>query len=82
MVICSEVEGNPVAGVTEAPGSIHEAVKEAFRLADSVWIEHHPAPTTDGVTHTVELVVFPTAGEPSYKPLDRASVEFLVGRTL
>ncbi len=71
VVVCSEAEGNEGAGVTAA-----------FGLADPVWIEHHPPSTTDGSTETVELVVFLGFGGTSYKPLDRASVERLVGRKL
>ncbi len=80
VVICSEVEGNPGAGVTEAAEEIRGAVAEAFRLGDTVWIEHHPATTTDGHPETFELVVRSAFGGSSWKPLDRASVERLVGR--
>ena len=60
-----------------------------------VWIEHWPKDTTEGGAETFELVVFsnykveerapylgetrPWIGEPTWKPLDRASVEVLVG---
>ena len=60
-----------------------------------VWIEHWPEESTDGGEETFELVVFssyevtertPYLGEtrawieePTWKPLDRASVEVLVG---
>ena len=80
VVICSAVERNPGAGVTEAAESIRGAVAESFRLVDPVWIEHHPPSATDGSTETWELVVFPAFGEPSWKPLDRATVETLVKR--
>jgi hypothetical protein len=59
-----------------------------------VWIEHYPKETTDGTTETFELVVFSsyevmesapylgetrlTIGEPTWKALDRESVEALV----
>ncbi|QIN85440.1 hypothetical protein GBA63_22325 (plasmid) [Rubrobacter tropicus] len=82
VVVCSEIEGNPGAGVTEAAESIRGAVVEAFRLVDPVWIEHHPPAATDGRTETWELVVFPTTGRPSWKALDRGAVETLVGRRL
>ena len=82
VVVCSEVEGNPGAGVTEAAEELHAEVTAAFRLADPVWIEHHPPAATDGRTETWELLVFPPFGGPSYKPLDRQSVETLVGRRL
>jgi hypothetical protein len=60
-----------------------------------VWVEHWPEEGTDGGEETFELVVFssyevteraPYLGEtrvwieePAWKPLDRASVEVLVG---
>lgn len=60
-----------------------------------VWIEHYPTEATDGRAETFELVVFSsdevkerapylgetrrTVGEPTWKPLDRRSVEALVG---
>ena len=43
---------------------------------------NHPPATTDGRTETFELVVFLGFGGASYKPLDRRSVEALVGRKL
>jgi hypothetical protein len=61
-----------------------------------VWIEHHPPECTDGGTETFELVVFSsyevmerapymgetrlTLGAPTWKTLDRGSVETLVGQ--
>ncbi len=60
-----------------------------------VWIEHYPKEATDGHSETFELVVFSsyevkvrapylgetrlTIGEPTWKSLDRESVEALVG---
>ena len=82
VVVCSEMEGNPGAGVTEAAEEIRGAVAEAFRLAGPVWIEHHGPAVTDGATETWDLVVFPPVGKPSWKRLDRESVEVLVGRAL
>lgn len=59
-----------------------------------MWIEHYPPETTDGTSETFELVVFSsyeirervpylgltrlTIGEPTWKPLDRETVETLV----
>ncbi len=59
-----------------------------------VWIEHYPPETTDGRVETLELVIFSsyevmerapylgktrlTVGEPSWKMLDRRSVETLI----
>ena len=82
VVICSETADNPGAGVTRSAESIRGAVVEAFRLADPVWIEHHPPASTDGRTETYDLVVFPPFGKPVWKSLDRESVEVLVGRRL
>jgi hypothetical protein len=61
-----------------------------------VWIEHWPKEATDVEEETFELVVFSSykveerapylgetrarIGEPAWKPLDRTSVEVLVGR--
>jgi hypothetical protein len=63
-----------------------------------VWIEHYPMEATDGASETFELVVFSsyevkerapyleetrlTIGEPTWKTLDRRSVETLVGQGL
>ncbi len=61
-----------------------------------VWIEHYPKEATDGHSEAFELVVFSsyevkerapylgetklTIGEPTWKTLDRESVEALVGQ--
>jgi hypothetical protein len=61
-----------------------------------VWIEHYPKEATDGASETFELVVFSsyqvterapylgearlTIGEPTWKSLDRRSVEALIGQ--
>ena len=61
-----------------------------------VWIEHYPKEATDGVSESFELVVFSsyevterapylgktrlTVGTPTWKTLDRGSVETLVGQ--
>jgi hypothetical protein len=63
-----------------------------------VWIEHYPKEATDGYSETFELVVFSsyevkerapylgetklTVGEPTWKSLDRESVEALVGQAV
>jgi hypothetical protein len=60
-----------------------------------VWIEHWPKDTTEGGAETFEVVVLSSykveerapylgetkawIGEPTWKPLDRATVEVLVG---
>jgi hypothetical protein len=61
-----------------------------------VWIEYYPKQATDGTSETFELVVFSsyeirerapylgetrlTIGEPTWKALDRETVEALVGQ--
>jgi hypothetical protein len=74
------VAENTGDGLTKAAEQIYRGVREAFQLPEVVWIEHHPAATTDGTTETYELVDFSAVGKPSWKPLDGATVETLVGR--
>jgi hypothetical protein len=61
-----------------------------------VWIEHYPKEATDGASESFELVLFSsceirerasylgetrlTLGEPTWKSLDRETVEALVGQ--
>jgi hypothetical protein len=63
-----------------------------------VWIEHYPKEATDGHSETFELVVFSsyevkerapylgatrlTIGEPTWKSLDRHTLEELIGETV
>ena len=63
-----------------------------------MWIEHYPKEATNWASETFELVVFSsyevkerapylgetrvTMGEPSWKPLERESVEGLVGQAV
>ncbi len=63
-----------------------------------VWIEHYPKEATDGASETFEQVVFSSyelkerapyvgetrlsIGEPTWKRLDRKSVEALVGEKI
>lgn len=82
VVVCSKVEGNPGAGVTEAAELIRGVVSEAFRLVDPVWIEHHAPASTDGQTETFELAVFSAFGKTLWKPLDRSAVKTLLGRSV
>jgi len=65
-------------------------------LLPPIWIEHYPPETTDGSSETFEMVVFSsyeviekarylretslTIGEPTWKALDRETVEVLVGQ--
>jgi hypothetical protein len=97
VVVCSELADNPGIPVTGAAENIAAEVIAAHRLLAPVWIEYHPEETTVAGVESFELVVFsdyrvrekvgPTGsrleiGEPLWKPLDRASVEVLVGRVL
>jgi hypothetical protein len=61
-----------------------------------IWIEHYPTETTDGASEAFEMVVFSsyemterapylgetrlTIGEPTWRMLDRETVEMLVGQ--
>jgi hypothetical protein len=65
-------------------------------LLPPVWIEHYPKEATDGASETFELVVFSsyeikerapylgetrlTIGEPTWKTIDRETVEILVAQ--
>lgn len=94
VVVCSELADNLGIPVTGAAENIAAEVIAAHRLLAPVWIEYHPEETTVAGVESFELVVFsdykirekvgPTrfrleVGEPLWKPLDRASVEVLVG---
>lgn len=61
---------------------IRASVMQAFRMPEVVWIEHRGAVATDGGEEALCLVNFPPGAGPERKPLDRASVERLVGREL
>jgi hypothetical protein len=66
------------------------------KLPAPVWIEHYPKETTNGTSETFELVVFSsyeirerapylgetrlTVGDPTWKVLDRETVEALIGQ--
>jgi hypothetical protein len=95
VVICSELPNNPGGSITNSAEVIAAGVIRANRLATPlVWIEHWPEETTKG-QGTFELVVFSSyqvtqstpylgetrarIGEATWKALDRASVEVLVG---
>ena len=97
MVVCSELPDNPGIPVTGAAENIAAEVIAAHWLVAPVWIEYHPEETTVAEVESFELVVFsdyrvrekvgPTGsrleiGEPLWKPLDRRSVEVLVGYPL
>jgi hypothetical protein len=95
VVVCSEVPNNPGGSITNSVEAIAARVIRANRLSTPlVWIEHWPEESTEG-QETFELVVFSSyevterapylgetrawIGDATWKPLDRASVEVLVG---
>jgi hypothetical protein len=91
VVICSELPNNPGGSVTNSA----EVIRSHELPTPLVWIEHWPEESTDGGEETFELVVFssykveeraPYLGETkgriggaTWKRLDRATVEALVG---
>jgi hypothetical protein len=95
VVVCSELPNNPGGSITNSAEVIAAGVIQANELPTPlVWIEHWPKETTEG-QETFELVVFfsyevveraPYLGETrawiadaTWKRLDRATVEALVG---
>jgi hypothetical protein len=95
VVICSELPNNGGTSVTYAAEQLVAEVIRSHRLPTPlVWVEHWPKETTD-VEETFELVVFSSymveerapylgetrawIGDATWKPLDRASAEVLVG---
>ena len=93
--VCSELPNSPGGSITNSAEVIAAGVIRANELhTPLVWIEHWPEETTEG-QETFELVVFSSyevterapylgetrvwIGEPTWKTLDRASVEVLVG---
>ena len=95
VVICSELPNNPGGSVTNSAEVIAAGVIRVNELPTPlVWIEHWPKETTEG-QESFELVVFSSyeltqrapyleetrawIGEPTWKSLDRAAVEALVG---
>jgi hypothetical protein len=94
-VICSELPSNSGGSITNSAEVIAAGVIRANELPiPLVWVEHWPEETTEG-QETLELIVFssyevvetaPYLGETrawiegaTWKPLDRATVEVLVG---
>ena len=97
VVVCSELPENPGIPVTGAAEHIAAEVIMTHWLVDPVWIEYHPEDTTAARVESFELVVFSDhkireavrsaeprieVGEPSWKTLDRRSVEIIVGQPL
>ena len=97
VVVCSELPENPGFPVTAAAENIAAEVVKTHRLAEPVCIEHHPEETTAAGVESFELVVYSdhkiraavrkagsrsAIGEPTWKVLDRRSVELLLGQSL
>ena len=96
VVICSELLSNRGASITDAVERIATEVLVVHDQPRLVWIEHHPPETTDGRTETFDLVTFDSyevqerapylrergvrLGTPRWKPLDRATMEALIGQ--
>ena len=95
VVICTELPANKRMSVTNAAERIAAEVIKRHRLSVPVWIEQRTAETAFGPEERFTLVVFSdhevrelppylgvmlTIGEPTFKRLDRANVEMLVGR--
>jgi hypothetical protein len=95
VVICSELPNNPGGSITNSAETIAAGVIQANELPTPlVWIEHWPEETTEG-QETFALVVFSSyevverapylgetrawIGEATWKGLNRATVEVLVG---
>jgi hypothetical protein len=95
VVVCSELPNNPGGSITNSPEVIAAGVIRANELPTPlVWIEHWPEESTD-VEETFEVVVFSSyevvertpylgqsrawIGDATWKRLDRATVEVLVG---
>jgi hypothetical protein len=97
VVVCSELPSNRGIPVTGAAENIAAEIIATHGLEAPVWIEHHPKETTVAGLESFELVVFSDykarevvrytgsrleIGQPSWKPLDRRSVEALIGQPL
>ncbi|CAA9406260.1 MAG: hypothetical protein AVDCRST_MAG78-120 [uncultured Rubrobacteraceae bacterium] len=96
VVICSELPDNPGEAPTNAAEQIAAEVITHFKFpSPPVWIEHRPPEATDGEEEGFDLVNFAhyevrktirggtlrkEIGPASRKPLDRRTVEMLVGR--
>ena len=95
VVICSELPNNPGGSITNSADVIAAGVIRAHELPTPlVWIEHWPEESADE-QETFELVVFSSyevverapylgetrvwIGDATWKRLDRATVEMLVG---
>ena len=97
VVICSDLPTNKGMNVTNAAERIAAEVIKNHKLSVPVWIEHRLVETVHGTEERFALVIFSdyevreiapylgvwlTIGEPTWKRLDRASVEVLVGQAV
>jgi hypothetical protein len=98
VVLCSELPSNEGSSVTYSAHQIAAEVIRYHKLSMPVWIEHYPKEAKDGASEAFELVVFssyqvteraPSLGEarltiggPTWKSLDRETVEALVGQAV
>lgn len=96
VVVCSELPDDPDPGVAGAASTIAARVAATFRLnREPVWIEHRPSAPGPETFELVTFATFRAeeirrmgprllwdleVGGPERKPLDRATVEALVGR--
>ncbi|MDP9458595.1 MAG: hypothetical protein M3Q49_06425 [Actinomycetota bacterium] len=95
VVVCSELPDNRGMSVTNAAERIAAEVIKRHGLAVPVWIEQRTAETAHGPEERFALTVFSdyevrelppylgvrlTIGDPTFKSLDRATVETMVGR--
>ena len=95
VVVCSEVPNNPGGSITNSAEVISAGVIQANELPTPlIWVEHWPEESTDR-QESFELVVFSSyevterapylgetrawIGDATWKPLNRATVELLVG---
>ena len=95
VVVCSELPDNRGMSVTNAAERIAAEVIKRHGLPAPVWIEQRTSENAHGPEERFALVVFSdyelrelppylgvrlTIGAPTWKPLDRTSVEVLVGQ--
>ena len=96
IVICSEIRNNPCLLLTKPVTRIAAEVIRFLKLDRPIWIEHYPPEGPNNIGETFALLVFDSyevqkvlidgtkphyeIGAPVWKPLDRATVEALVGQ--
>ena len=97
VVVCSDLPTNKGMSVTNAVERIAAEVIKHHKLPVPVWIERRLSETVHGTDERFALVIFSdyevrelapylgvwlTIGKPTWKRLDRASVEVLVGQAV